>query len=555
MLKQLVTLSLFTPTLILAATPIELYQAPLSSLNKFNLIDRTQNSPALRALATPENNVLQSLNQTKVGNNTVVRYQQLYKGIPVVGSQVTVVKNNNPGLKAQANSQVNGHLLDEIKIDIKPAISKQSAIDLARKAYFSLHPQAATTAELSQLQIRPNDNGELILSYLVSFKTTKSDEKPVWPFFVIDAHTGALLKQWNNVKNYMDTGPGGNEKVHEYWYGKDGLPALNVHQNGPYCLMESKEVRLVNLNSKWDWNNSLLAPFKYPCNNNTEESINGAYSPTNDAYYFGHVIVDMYRKWYGVNVLQYPTGAPMQLIMRVHFGQYYDNAFWDGEAMSFGDGEELYPLVSLDIAGHEVTHGFTEQHSNLEYHDQQGALNESLSDMAGQAVRAYLLETSPALYNKAHLVPNEITWGVGETVVRDQFGTAIRFMDQPSQDNESADCLDKNLAKRSGATCKISYNELIAYANREIPDPEERESYIVHTASGVFNKAFYLLSQKIGIRKAYHAMALANIKYWNSNTDFKSGACGVLHAAYELQLDTNPVITAFNQVGVETSHC
>jgi vibriolysin len=263
----------------------------------------------------------------------------------------------------------------------------------------------------------------------------------------------------------------------------------------------------------------------------------------------------MYKDWYNLNALQHSNGAPMKLIMRVHFGQYYDNAFWDGETMSFGDGEELYPLVSLDIAGHEVTHGFTEQHSNLEYHDEPGALNESLSDMAGQAARAYLLETNRSLYNRSHLRPDEITWGIGETVVRDEFDEAIRFMDQPSKDNSSADCLDKNLAKSQGAHCGISYSELIAHATETIDDLDDRQDYIVHTASGIFNKAFYLISQQIGIKQTYHAMALANIKYWTTNTDFISGACGVVHAAKDLQIDTNLVRKAFGQVGVQTEQC
>ena len=105
----------------------------------------------------------------------------------------------------------------------------------------------------------------------------------------------------------------------------------------------------------------------------------------------------MYKNWYGLPVFRGSRGQAGKLLMRVHFGLQYDNAFWDGTSMTFGDGLQLYPLVALDVAGHEVTHGFTQQHAGLEYHDQSGALNESMSDMAGQASRAYLLATSPAI--------------------------------------------------------------------------------------------------------------------------------------------------------------
>ncbi len=554
MYKQFLSFALLAVSpYILASNSVDLYKAPLTSLSKFKLIDNLQNSATLKAGSKVENNALKALNQTKDGPNRVIRYQQLYKGIPIVGAQVMIVKNSNTSLKS-TNSQVNGHLVEELQLNVEPAISSQEALALAKKSYFIQNANATTSAETSQLQIRPDMNDDLSLTYLVSFKSSKENGQPVWPFFVIDANTGSITKQWNNVKTYLDSGPGGNEKVHEYWYGKDDLPALDVLQNGSKCVMESPVVKLVNLKSKWDWENKITDPFQYTCNQNVEEKVNGAFSPTNDAYYFGHTIVDMYKVWYKLNALQHNDGSPMKLIMRVHFGHLFDNAFWDGHSMSFGDGDELFPLISLDITGHEVTHGFTEHHSDLEYHDESGSINESMSDMAGQTARAYLLETNPALYNKAHLVPNKITWGVGETVMRDQFGTALRYMDQPSTDGDSADCFDKTLAGRYGATCAITFKQLIARANR-IKDLDDRQSYIVHMASGIFNKAFYLLSQKIGIKQAFHAMALANIKYWTPTTGFKAGACGVLYAAKDLNIDSQLVKTAFGQVGIDTQSC
>ena len=555
--KSLVLSLFFCSQTLMAAQAVDLYQAPINSLNQFPITQAPKKT--IRSMAASSsvavNNSLQQLNQTQEDNKTIIRYQQLYKGIPVVGAQIMITQGINQGLNAQGNPLVNGHLLNDIQINTTPAFNGQQAINLAKKTYFSVSPQADTQQELSELQIRPSQNDELKLVYLVSFKTVQGDSKPVWPFFIIDAQSGDVVKQWNNIKTYQDSGPGGNEKVHQYWYGKDGLPALDVTQVGDQCVMDNAKVKLVNVGSIWDWSNLLLTPFQYPCNNNAAENINGAFSPTNDAYYFGHTIVDMYRDWYGLNALQQANGAPMKLVMRVHFGQSYDNAFWDGQAMSFGDGQEFYPLVSLDVAGHEVTHGFTEQHSGLEYHDQSGALNESISDMAGQASRAYLLEKTPQLYSKAYLEPKEVTWGIGETIVRDSFGKALRFMDFPSSDGSSADCLDKSLAQNNGAYCAISYDELVAYAKSHIANPQERQGFIVHTASGVFNKAFYLLSKNIGIKTAYHTMVIANTKYWTPSTDFKTGACGVIYAAKDLNVDTQIVKTVFGQVGIDTTSC
>lgn len=527
-----------------ASKTIELHQATLLDLKNFKLLDATPNTRALSRVAIPEN-ALQRISETAQDKQSIARYQQLFKGIPVIGAQITVTHG--------AGDLVNGQLVDSLQINSNPALSQSEATQLAKKAYLATNANAVIHDETSQLQIRLNEAGEPSLAYLVTFKSMKNN-RPVWLFFVIDAQTGAVSKRWNNIKTYLDSGPGGNEKVHEYWYGKDGLPHLNVEQSGMLCRLQSSKVRLVDVKSTWDWNNDLRNPLQYVCANNTEENVNGAFSPRNDAYYFGHLIVDMYRNWYKVNALQLATGEAMQLIMRVHFGQYYDNAFWDGQSMSFGDGYELYPLVSLDVAGHEVTHGFTEQHSGLEYHDESGALNESISDMGGQAARAYLLETSPALYNRAYLTPNKMTWGIGETIMRGK-DTAIRFMDSPSSDGNSADCLDESLAKAHGASCDISYLDVVNFAEQRISDPEEQQSVIVHSASGIFNKAYYLLSNQIGVKSAYQVMVLANIKYWKPDTTFLSAACGVLHAAEDLHMDSKPFKSAFDQVGVSTVSC
>ncbi len=536
---------------VLAVETVDLYQAPLSSLKHFPLLQKVKKSAHAKASSTTDNNLLQEINLTKKDSKVITRYQQMYLGVPVVGAQIMISKEAS----TNNNAQVNGHLFEDIQLNTHPDLTQQQALESAQKAWLSFNPQAPMNAAQMELQIRASQGNELTLVYQVSFKSTDSNGKPAWPFFVIDAHSGTLLKQWNNIKNFADHGPGGNEKVKEYWYGQDGLPALEVAQNGTVCTMESSKVKLVNLKFAWDWNDLLATPFQYSCNNNSEDRINGAFSPANDAYYFGHTIVEMYQEWYGVNALQHPNGTPAQLVMRVHFGENYDNAFWDGQYMSFGDGADFYPLVSLDIAGHEVTHGFTEQHANLEYHDESGALNESLSDMAGQAARAYLLEKFPQLYNKMYLEPNVVTWGIGETIVRDSLGKALRFMDLPSSDGSSADCLDKALAQSKGAYCAISYADVVAFANANISSPQDRQSFIVHAASGIFNKAFYLLAKNISIKKAYHVMVIANSKYWTPTTDFAQGACGVLYSARDLAVDTNALKTIFAQVGIDTATC
>ena len=108
----------------------------------------------------------------------------------------------------------------------------------------------------------------------------------------------------------------------------------------------------------------------------------------------------------------------------VHYSNNYENAFWDGAAMTFGDGAStFYPLVSLDVSSHEVSHGFTEQNSNLVYSAQSGGMNEAYSDMAGEAAEYFMNGSNDCL------VGAQIFKGNG----------ALRYMDNPPQDGSSID--------------------------------------------------------------------------------------------------------------------
>ena len=105
----------------------------------------------------------------------------------------------------------------------------------------------------------------------------------------------------------------------------------------------------------------------------------------------------------------------------------YENAFWDGKQMTFGDGDTMmYPLVSLGVGAHEISHGFTEQHSNLEYYGQSGGINEAFSDMAAQAAEYYSAKKN--------------SWQIGPEIMKEDSGyEALRYMDKPSRDGSSID--------------------------------------------------------------------------------------------------------------------
>lgn len=558
MLKKLIFLSVCTVSQpLLAAHEITLRDAPLNSLKKFLIVEtRLQNNTKLLH-SNAEINTLEFINKTPLAYQTISRYQQKYHGITVRGAEIIITRPQNMGknLMTHPKTLVNGQLIEDIQIDTKPTVKAQDAIALAKTTWLAQKPDYQIQEAESQLELRPDSQDNLQLVHVVSFKGIKNNSMPAWPFFIIDAHSGKILQQWNNIKHFKDTGPGGNDKVHQYWYGQDDLPTLQVTEdkNG-LCVMNDEHVKLVDLDSRWDEAVRYKVAYKYTCGQNQGDPVNGAFSPNNDAWFFGHLIVDMYQNWYELPALQTRRGTPMQLVMRTHFGTNFDNAFWYRNTMNFGDGQMLYPLVTMDIAGHEVSHGFTQQHSGLEYHDQPGSLNESFSDMAGQAVRAYALEHYPALYNRAHITPDIVNWKLAEAVMRSPDMPALRYMDQPSQDDRSADCLHRMVAASYGATCNISYQDVVDFATQVIEDPQEAQSYIVHTGSGVFNKAFYLMSENMGIKEAFNIMVEANLRAWKSTDQFDKAACDVVRIAGERDHDVAFMHTVFGQVGIDTSN-
>jgi len=166
----------------------------------------------------------------------------------------------------------------------------------------------------------------------------------------------------------------------------------------------------------------------------------------------------------------------MPLSATVHYGRRYDNAFWDGRRMVFGDGDGVLFnrfTIAVDITAHEMTHGVTESEAQLIYANQSGALNESLSDVFGSLVKQYRNGKQDA---------TEADWLIGEGLLaEDVQGTALRSMKEPGTAFD-----DPVLGKD--------------------PQPGHMDDYVrtdednggVHINSGIPNRAFYLVATAIG---------------------------------------------------------
>jgi len=437
--------------------------------------------------------------RTDLNGETHSRYQQTFKGFPVWGIQAVVSE------KAGKVTKLHGAFIEGAPNDVGSLPKKLDAL----KALNEMKENHKAQDVGAVWNFRNETYGTYVyfhkksqkarLCYVVSFFVDTDCGNPSRPVFFIDAKNGKIVDSFDSLAYaYQGTGPGGNQKIGQYQYGTD-YPAFGVSVNGSTCTMNYADCRTVNLNH----GTSGTTPYSYTCYNNTYTSINGAYCPLNDGQFFGQTIYNMYSDWYGVPVLTF------QLMMRVHYSTNYENAFWDGSSMTFGDGyTTFYPLVCLDVSAHEVSHGFTEQNSNLTYSGQSGGINEAFSDMAGEAAKYYMRGTNDFM--------------VGYDIFKSPSG-ALRYMYNPPLDGNSID------------------NVADYYSGLD-----------VHYSSGVYNKAFYLLATTSGwtTRMAFDVFVKANQDYWSASTNFQQGGEGVQDAAADLGYSCTAVRDAFAVVGV-----
>ncbi|EOD79436.1 Vibriolysin, extracellular zinc protease [Grimontia indica] len=464
-----------------------------------------QNAPSAAAMSS-------GLSSSKTGfypSETVVlpngkvkvKHQQFFQGVPVRKGRVVSDNVNNQyanarGLKVSS--------LSNTLASVTPSVSQQRALQILKDQHLIGAPAAEILTpenEKSELFVWLDEQGSPRLVYEVSFFLPA--RKPTRPRAYIDAKTGEILKTWEGLAHIEDKGrgPGGNEKTGQYIFGTD-YAEMKINKVGSTCTLETANVKTVNLNH----GTSGSTAFSYACadasNTNTFKSINGAYSPLNDAHFFGNLVFDMYQDWLSMSPLTF------QLVMRVHYGSNYENAFWNGSSMTFGDGQSrFYPLVDVNVSAHEVSHGFTDQNSDLIYAGMSGGINEAFSDIAGEAAEFYW--------------KGSVDWQVGRAIYKSS--GALRYFITPSDDGRSID-----------------------HANQYYDGMD------VHYSSGVFNRAFYLLATKPDwdVKKAFSAFAIANKLYWTPDSTFDEGGCGVARAADDLGYNTTDVVDAFSQVGV-----
>lgn len=257
----------------------------------------------------------------------------------------------------------------------------------------------------------------------------------------------------------------------------------------------------------------------------------------NEAYDGSGVTYDLYYDIYGRNSID---GNGLKLNSTVHYQKSYDNAFWDGQQMVYGDGDEDMPeaqrlfnrfTIAIDVIGHELTHGVTQNEANLAYWDQSGALNESFSDVFGSLVKQYQLKQNA----------KDADWLIGQGLLGVNVkGVALRSMLAPGTAYD-----DPTLGKD--------------------PQPGHMKDYVttiqdnggVHINSGIPNHAFYVVAQEIGgfsWNKAGMIWYKTLVDKLTERSTFQDAADLTYQAAAELfgvgSLEQLAVKTGWSEVGI-----
>ena len=255
----------------------------------------------------------------------------------------------------------------------------------------------------------------------------------------------------------------------------------------------------------------------------TDTDVNAAYDNTGDSY-------NAYNMYFNRDSY---NNAGASMISTVHYSSNYCNAFWNGQQMTYGDGnanQGCKPLArSLDVTAHELTHGVTEYESNLVYSGEPGGINESLSDIFGTFVEAWVDGGRTGT-----LAISTDTWRLGEDVITG----GLRFMCDPAADGASRDYWTSSVG-----------------------------SVDVHYSSGVGNLNFCLLSTggthprgkstinvpAIGMEKAIRIYYHAATQILTSNSKYANLRTAMEQATTALGYDTatkNAVSCSWAAVGV-----
>lgn len=480
-----------------SSSEFEVLQKPLPLAQKAQLLERRLKSSEGYSL----NLVKKTTDQLGMEHEI---HQEFYQNIPVEGATLTLHASNGQ------ITHLSGRTFDIRNLSITPQLTEAEALN---KALQKINGQkyAWEEKDVTGEYLAKAPKGELVIlsdyftdgTNRLAFKFNIYSLEPLYRAHVyIDAHDGSFITE-HALIHETDAPATGNSLY-------NGNVSFTADQNGgTYRLRQAIQgVETYDLNNGTNYG---------AATDITSNSSNFTGEETGVQAHYG--AEQTYQYFLNSHGRDSYDGNGSVLRSYVSYSSNYVNAFWDGSRMTYGDGDgvDYGPLVSLDIAGHEIAHGVTEFSANLVYQRESGALNESFSDIFGEMVEYYALGTND--------------WQMGTDIGIGGSG-ALRSMDNPNTFNDPD-------------TYGGSY-----WYNPNCGVPQRTNDYCgVHINSGVQNKWFYILAlgesgtndigssysvAGIGREKAA-AIAYRNLTtYLSSGSNFNDARAGAIQSAVDL---------------------
>ncbi|MFI8706810.1 M4 family metallopeptidase [Bacillus sp. NPDC077411] len=481
----------------------------------FDYLNAAKKDYKLGEKSAEESFKVQKVVKDPVGEATVVRLQQMYEGVPVWGS-TQVAHIGKDGVLKVVSGTVAPDLDKKEQLKNKNKIDGKQAIEAAQKD-LGLNPkyEVEPAADLFVYQ-----NGEeTIYAYVV--KLNFLDPEPGNYYYFIEADNGKVLNKYNTIHNANTENNAPIQPV----------TGTNKVGTGKGVLGDTKSINTTLSRSSYylQDNTHGATIYTYDAKNRTTlpgtlwADTDNIFNATRDAaavdaHYYAGVTYDYYKKTFNRNSYN-DAGAPLK--STVHYGRNYNNAFWNGSQMVYGDGDG-YTFIpfsgGIDVVGHELTHAVTEYSSNLIYQNESGALNEAFSDIFGTLIE-YADNRNP-------------DWEVGEDIYTPgTAGDALRSMSDPTK-----------------------YDDPDHYSKRYTGTSDNGG---VHTNSGIINKAAYLLANGgthygvtvngIGKDKVGAIYYRANTVYLTESATFSQARAGLVQAAADLYGANSAEVAAVKQ--------
>ncbi len=435
------------------------------------------------------------------------KYQQFYKGIKVEGATYTV------HAKGGLVKSLSGTFVDVVNVNVSPSLSATSAF-----ANALAHVKATVYAWEGKVNKGypgyQKPQGELVIvsddekriEPTLAYKFDVYAAEPLYRAYVfIDAKTGAYLKEEQLIHD-ANVAATANTLY-------NGTQNITADYTGTTYRLRQAATTSIGAIETYTMNNGTNYASAVDVTSTTTSFTTDR--TANAAHWAGDQTYDYYKTKHNRNSFNNAGGA---IKSYVHYSTNYVNAFWDGARMTYGDGNGTTygPLVSIDICGHEITHGVTQFSANLTYSNESGALNESFSDIFGESIENY-------------------SKGTNDWLMSQDIGTPFRSMSNPKTYGDPD-----------------TYKGTNWYAGTA-------DNGGVHTNSGVQNKWFYILTAGASgtndVGSAYNVTGLGIIKaaqiayrnlnvYLSASSNYSAARTGAIQSAIDLFGAGSPEVIA-----------